>query len=68
MPTTRPVAPQALIITKLHSSAMEHKLIGNLIFTDGMIIARHAVSFKGNQRISSAGGLKKPFLDRPVRT
>ncbi|MCP4260983.1 MAG: hypothetical protein GY774_26255 [Planctomycetes bacterium] len=66
MPTTNLRRSQALIITKLHSSAIEHTLIGNLIFTDGIIIMRHTVSFKGNQKVSSAAGRKKQVLDRPL--
>ncbi len=68
MPNHTSRRPHAAIITKPHSAAREHTLIGSLISTDGMIIARHAVSFKGNQRVSSAGGRKKQFLDRHVRT
>jgi len=59
MPNHTSRQPQAAIITKPHFTAREHTLTGSLISTDGMIIARHAVSFKGNQRVSSAGGRKK---------
>ncbi|HUU15728.1 MAG TPA: hypothetical protein VMW72_01145 [Sedimentisphaerales bacterium] len=58
MPTTHLVGPRPLLSPN-HTAAKEHTLIGNLISTDGMIIARHAVSFKGNQRLSSVGRRKK---------
>ena len=56
MPTTRRRRPRAAIVTRQYSTASERTLLGNLISTDGTIIARHAVSFKGNHRVSSAGG------------
>jgi hypothetical protein len=59
MPNHMSRGSRAAIVTKPRSAAREHALIANLISTDGMIIARRAVSFKGNQRVPSAGGPKR---------